>query len=169
MKHFVNFLWLMLLASVAEAQPANFMIGNLTFERPATWKWIEPVGPNEKARLYIFDAELKEKAIVSFETGNPDAAPSFLEKWKEPYLKREPPPVVSVQTNSVNHARIVAVDVAGTKMVGKEFSTNQATYGVVFMVKDEQVGARILGAKPAVEKLKPTLDQIIQEALKADE
>ena len=169
MKHFVFYVLCMIFVGSASAQPANFMIGELTFERPADWKWIDPQTGNEKARLYIFDKELKQKAIISFETGNPNAAPSFVDKWKEPYLSHEPAPVISLETNTVSGRRLVTVNISGTKFVNKQPESNQTTYGAVIDIKGEQVGARILGAKPLVEKLKPVFDHVIREALKADE
>ncbi|MDB6025618.1 MAG: hypothetical protein JWM68_1841 [Verrucomicrobiales bacterium] len=150
-------------------QPTNFMIGKFTFERPTAWKWIDPSLANEHARMLIMDEVLKEKAIVSFELVIANPVPSFPDKWAEPYLTQSPPPKIVLQTNTVNQCRVITVDISGTKVVNKEPSTNQATHGVIIYLKGEEIGARILGAKPMVDKLKPVFTQIIKEALKPEE
>ena len=153
----------------AQVQPANFMIGALTFERPVSWKWIDTVTENEKARLLIVDNILKEKAIVSIEVMSAHVAPTFIDKWKEPFLTQQPPPVVKLQTNEVNRYHVVTAEILGTKVVNRQPATNQETHGVVIAVKDELIGARILGARPFVDKLKPVFGRMIKEALKNDE
>ncbi len=152
-----------------QLQPMNFMIGDLTFERPPAWKWIETASENEKARLFIYDKVLNDKSIVSFEVLNSHLPDSFIQKWKEPYLSNDPEPTVQLTTNQVNHRQVVTVDISGTKRMKEGPVKNQATHGVVIDLKDEQIGARILASKPLVDQLKPVFKRMIDDALKTDE
>ena len=144
------------------------MIGALTFNRPASWKWIDTVGDNEKARLLIID-DAKEKALVSIETISTGEPSVFIDKWKEPFLTQQPPPTLQMETNKINRYPVITAQILGTKVVNKQPATNQETYGVVIEIKNEWIGARILGPKPLVEKLKPDFTRMIHEALKDDE
>jgi hypothetical protein len=153
----------------AQEQPTNFMIAEFTFVRPAAWKWIDQNQPNERARLLIIDDILHEKAIVSFELVTANPVPSFADKWTEPYLSQDRAPMVRFGTNRVAHYRVITIDISGTKVVNKQPSTNQATHGVVVELNGQELGARILGSKPMVDKLKPVFAQVIKNALKPEE
>lgn len=160
---------MMLCRASGQVQPANFMIGEFTFQRPSHWKWIDVQGPNEKARLYIFDEKLQERAIVSFDLFDENALPFIVDKWKEPYLSHEPPPEVALQTNHFGNFAVVTADIFGTKNVGKGPATNQATHGLIVNLNQMKITARILGARPLVEKLKPAFSAMVQAALKGEE
>lgn len=163
------FLWLAASAitSLGQHQPANFLIGDFTFERPSNWKWIETAAEEEKARLYIFDEAMKERGLVTFELTDSSSVQSFIEKWQYPYLRTSSPPTVHVETNKVNRYQVITVDILGSKLMNKAAVTNQGTHGVIIEFKEQRIAARVLGTQPLVAKLEPAFTKMIHDALKA--
>ena len=54
-----------LLQSVAAA-PATFKVSEFTFQRPASWEWVETTSSMRKAQLKVNDADKKNSAEVVF-------------------------------------------------------------------------------------------------------
>ncbi len=159
------FLPILFFVGIAIADPENFMVGPLTFVRPAGWEWKDPEKATKaSAELRIVDAQThtETQLLVS---SSPSTAESVTKRWKGYFTE---PPAIDwhVTTNTIQSFTVTYVTISGTQRSRDKIRPDYMLFGAHIAVGGEtNVYGRLLGPQTAVQKLIPEFKNMVQTAL----
>jgi len=159
-----------MLAFVAQAEPLNVMVGDLTFTRPKDWKWeLTPTNSIAVARFVAVSHDKKITTDVRFYLSDLDEAAS--EKvWRGFFVDSNKPGFVKKERISVGRRDIVYMTLNGTYAYKSEKKKPGYTWvGAVIPSEQKYVVPRILGPQAEVEAALKDFKQMIEDAIKEGE
>src|SRR5262245_18588785 len=102
----------------AEA-PATFKVGDVTFQRPPKWDWVQPTSAMRKAELKVNDPKGKAEAIFfDFGSVQGGASKANVDRWLS--LFQEPRDKINAKTQemTIGKGKLTYVQAQGTYLSG---------------------------------------------------
>jgi hypothetical protein len=152
------------------ADPANVLVGDLTFTRPEAWMW-ESASSKSKAltRFIIPDPSGKPTTTdVRFYLGqkNPEVASAL---WKS-YFPQAKEADIREEKKKIGKHELTYVSVSGAYIFpGNKPRPGCTFFGAVIPSGNNFVHVRILGPKNEVEMARSQFEKMVEEALKEAE
>ncbi len=163
-----------LLRGILCADPANFMIDDLTFVRPAGWDWVIPDSEVRKAHLRFFSEHKLQSLDAIFywfpvedKQGDPDGC---VKRWQAQFRDKEKI-VATVERTTYGRYKLMYAQMEGTyKGFGKEALslTNHALLGTVIQNAKGSIMVRMTGPKDLVYKATKSFKKMVEDALKEE-
>jgi hypothetical protein len=116
---FVSFA--VLSASHGAEAPANFKVGEFTFNRPPEWQWVESTSMMRKAQLKVTDAAGKETAEVVFfyfGEGGGGGTQANIDRWLAQFEESKDKLNSKVEETTVGKRKVSYVRAQGTYLSG---------------------------------------------------
>lgn len=162
--------WVLVLASIvlsgmAEVEPLNVMVGNLTFTRPEKWQWQPPVAGSTAAVRFVprqSNARLTDvRLYFSGATAN-----AVLNDWKRVFEGGQSVRATQERVK-VGTCEIVYVTIKGTHTPRKgKKKPNYELFGAFVPAQNRLIQARILGPQREVHAVIPEFKKMIEDAVR---
>jgi hypothetical protein len=162
------------IAATAAAAPATFKVSDLTFQRPASWEWVETASPMRKAQLKVNDADKKNSAeVVFFHFGpsNGGGVQANVERWYSQF--EEPRDKIGAKSEpaTVGKHKVTFVQAQGTFLSGMPGGarTPQPGYalrGAIIESEGGDVFIKMTGPAALVKSAEGDFRKMIESALK---
>jgi hypothetical protein len=156
--------------SAAEG-PATFKVGEVTFNRPATWEWVPASSPMRKAELRVKDDKAKSSADVVFFAGFGGSAKDNVNRWFGQF--QEGPDKIHAKSEEKNVAghKITYASAEGTYMSGMPggAKTPQPGTGLLAAVIEESSGnifVRMTGPAELVKRSEGDFKKMVESISK---
>ncbi|MDB6027820.1 MAG: hypothetical protein JWM68_4043 [Verrucomicrobiales bacterium] len=150
------------------AEPANIMVGDLTFTRPASWRWEAPQ-PHSKAvnGFVIPDAASKSKVDVTFYIVNNDIP------TQRGILRSRFPEAQEADMHeqwlTIGKQKILYFQIVGTFIYKEKAQPDQFWFEAVIPQGKAYVYAQIHGPRVAAERELGTFKKMVEDAIRTRE
>ena len=166
------FVYLVALALAAHSaigiEPAEFTVGEFSFERPPGWKWIVPSSSMRKAQLEVPDSEAASADVTFFHfgAGQGGGVQANADRWFAQFGNSK----TSQSERVVASTRIVNVQAQGTFQSGMPGGPttpleNYALRGAILVDSEKgDVFVKMTGPASVVESAAPIFDEMVRAA-----
>ena len=162
---------LLLPAFVRADDPATFEVGDLTFTRPAEWKWVPVNSPMRKAQLQLPGADgPADLTFFHFGPGGAGGVEANAQRWLKQFSGK--PGVEKTETEEIAGTKVTLVSTEGTfnsGMPGGEAKPleNQALLGGIIDRPGGLVFAKMTGPITTVKGARARFTEFLKTALTA--
>ena len=176
MKHF---LWIAALCGLPmlhsmAAAPATFKVSEFTFQRPASWEWVESASPMRKAQLKVSAADKKNAAeVIFFHFGpsNGGGVQANVERWFGQF--QEPREKIGAKSaaETIGKRKVTFVRAEGTFLSGmpggaRTAQPGSALLGAIIQSDEGDVFVKMTGPAALVKSSEADFRKMIESALK---
>ena len=164
--------WWLAPAWAADA-PATFKVSEFTFQRPATWDWVETTSAMRKAQLKVTDAKTKDSAEVVFfyfGAGGGGGTKANVDRWLGQFQDASKPKTEEV---IIGKTKVTYVQTEGTYLSGlpsgaKTSMPNHALLGAIVEGEEGSVFIKLTGPKALAKSAEADFKKMIEGALKKE-
>lgn len=148
------------------AEPVEFTVGSLTFQRPEGWAWITPSSPMRKAQLAVSGAEgSAEVTFFHFGAGQGGSVQANVARWIGQFQDG----TSDTKTEPVGKLEVTFVKAAGTFLSGMPGgpTTPQPGYamrGAILPAAGGDVYVKMTGPEAVVKSAEGAFEKMVHEA-----
>lgn len=160
-------------AARAAEDPATFKVGELTFKRPASWKWVA-VGPGmRKAQLQVSDEKSKEIGEVvffQFGGGQGGGAQANIDRWLGQFREPKDQLKSKVEKVTAGKSAVTYVEAEGTYMSGmpggpKTAMPNHKLLGAIIEAEDGNIFVKYTAPQALAKTSREDFRKMVSSAL----
>lgn len=151
-------------------EPMNVLVGDLTFTRPAEWKWEAPSTNSPAVTQFVVPTERKgERTDVRFYI-SPRNFESASKLWKSYFPQTSDRTDVKEEKKKFRKREALFVRLRGTYVFpGARPQPGFVFYGVAIPYGKQFIHVRILGPEKIVQTAEVTFRKMVEDALKEKE
>lgn len=170
----LGIVWASAITTFAADAPSTFKVSTFTFQRPASWEWVETTSQMRKAQLKVNDADKKNSCeVVFFHFGpsNGGGVQANVDRWFGQFEgPREKLGAKSEETKVGKH-KVTFVQAEGTYLSGMPGGTrtpqpNSALRGAIIESEEGDVFVKMTGPAALVKSSEKDFRALIESALK---
>lgn len=153
--------------------PATFKVGDLTFKRPAAWKWVA-VGPGmRKAQLQVTDEKSKQAAEVvffQFGGGQGGGVQANIARWLGQFQEPKEQLKTKVEKVMIGKSSVTHVEAQGTYMSGlpggpKTAMPNHTLLGAIIEAEDGNIFIKFTSPNELAKSSREDFRKMVASAL----
>lgn len=161
---------LLLTASVLAEDPSSFSVGEFSFERPASWQWVQVSSPMRKAQLKVPGKEEGAAADITFfhfGSGQGGDVQSNAQRWLAQFDSKEGASKVDWQ--EMNGKKVLIVSTEGTFKSGMPGGptaplTDHSLLGAILVSDEGNVFVKMTGPTETVKAAQPQFMDFLKGA-----
>jgi hypothetical protein len=152
------------------AQPANVLVGDLTFVRPEKWVWQAPASKSSAMALFLIPDASGDTSTTNVRFHNGPKNPSqALEAWKKFFPNPKDVEDVLPEEKTINKRSLTYFWMTGTFAHGMKPTAGYAMLGAVMPSVDRFVHVLLIGPEPHVREAEAEFRKMVETALKEAE
>ncbi len=164
-RQLLSFAAVFCLSALVHAEPENVVVCDLTFARPPTWQWEEPLKRSVATTRFIVPGQTDdEKGDCRFYF--PGKRPEEAQRLWRTYLARADSTNFRVETKTVGKRLLTYISFHGrAKVPGYKEADNQAFIGVVIPCQNDYMHVRFSGPRELIDKNTAQFKTMIERAI----
>lgn len=164
-------LWLVVLflfsvCAVNAADPVEFQVGALSFERPEGWQWVVPSSPMRKAQLTVSgNGSTADVTFFHFGAGQGGGVQANVDRWFGQFQNAK----TGKAKETVGKTQVTFVHAEGTFSSGMPGGpttpmTNYALRGAILENPEGDVFVKMTGPAAVVESANTAFEKMVRDA-----